>query len=411
MQFFEYLGGRLHCEAVPLDRIAREVGTPVYVYSESAMRSQVRAFTDAFRSVPHQICFAVKANSNLSVLRRLAEWGTGFDVVSGGELFRVLRAGAPASKIVFDGPGKTPDEIRYALDSGILFFNVESGAEAELIAQTARLMRKRARVSIRTNPDVDPGTHPYISTGMKEHKFGVAIEDARDLYLRIRALPELDIVGVTCHIGSQITQLAPYREALNSLREFIEQLKIEGISLQYLDFGGGLGISYKGEEPPSLSEYAELVMCMTRDLGLTLILEPGRIIVGNAGTLVTRVTLTKSQGAKRFVIVDAGMNDLIRPALYGAHHQIWPVEHKDATEVADLVGPICESTDFIARDRSLPAFVAGDLAAVMSAGAYGFVLSSNYNSRPRVAEVLVRGDTFEVVRRRESYEDLVRLES
>ena len=246
---------------------------------------------------------------------------------------------------------------------------------------------------------------------MKEHKFGVAIEDARDLYLRIRALPELDIVGVTCHIGSQITQLAPYREALKSLQEFIEQLKRDGISLQYLDFGGGLGISYKGEEPPSLQAYAELVMCMTRDLGVTLILEPGRIIVGNAGALITRVTLTKSQGAKRFVIVDAGMNDLIRPALYGAHHQIWAVERKDATEVADLVGPICETTDFIAKDRTLPSFVAGDLAAVMSAGAYGFVLSSNYNSRPRVAEVLVNGDKYEVIRRRETYEDLVRLES
>jgi diaminopimelate decarboxylase len=411
MQFFEYLGGHLHCEGVPLDRIAREVGTPFYVYSESAMRSQVRVFSEAFRSVPHHICYAVKANSNLNVLRRLAEWGTGFDVVSGGELFRVLRAGASGQKVVFDGPGKTADEIRYALESGILFFNVESGAEAELIAKTARLAGKRARVSIRTNPDVDPGTHPYISTGMKEHKFGVAIEDARDLYLRIRALPELEIVGVTCHIGSQITQLEPYREALKSLREFVEQLKRDGISLQYLDFGGGLGISYQGEEPPSLAGYAELVMCMTRDLGVTLILEPGRVIVGNAGALVTRVTLTKRQGEKRFVIVDAGMNDLIRPALYGAHHQIWPVEQTDAAEVADLVGPICETTDFIAKNRNLPAFVAGDLAAIMSAGAYGFVLSSNYNSRPRVAEVLVNGEKYEVIRRRETYEDLVRLET
>ncbi len=411
MQFFEYLRGQLHCEGVPLARIAREVGTPFYVYSENAMRSQIQVFSEAFRPVPHQICYAVKANSNLNILRRFAKWGAGFDVVSGGELFRVLRAGGSANKIVYDGPGKTIEEIRYALESDILFFNVESGAEAELIAQAARSAGKRARVSIRTNPDVDPGTHPYISTGMKEHKFGVAIDDARDLYLRIRALSELDIVGVTCHIGSQITQLAPYQEALKSLQQFIEQLKRDGISLQYLDFGGGLGISYKGEEPPSLQAYAELVMCMTKDLGLTLILEPGRIIVGNAGALVTRVTLTKSQGSKRFVIVDAGMNDLIRPALYSAHHQIWSVEQKDTTEVADLVGPICESTDFIAKDRSLPAFAAGDLAAVMSAGAYGFVLSSNYNSRPRVAEVLVSGDSYEVIRRRETYEDLIRLES
>jgi len=411
MQFFEYSSGQLHCEGVPLERIAREVGTPVYVYSENAMRSQVRVFGDAFRSVPHHVCYAVKANSNLALLRRLASWGTGFDVVSGGELFRVLRAGADGRKVVFDGPGKTADEIRYALDCDILFFSVESGAEAELISETARNAGKRARISIRTNPDVNPGTHPYISTGMREHKFGVAIEDARDLYLRLRNLPALDIVGVSCHIGSQITQLGPYKEALTSLREFVGQLTRDGIPLQYLDFGGGLGISYNGELPPSLPGYAELVINTVRDLGLTLVLEPGRIIVGNAGVLLTRVTLTKKQGSKRFVIVDAGMNDLIRPALYGSHHQIWAVNEKTSTEVADLVGPICESTDFIARDRSLPTFVAGDLAAVMSAGAYGFSLSSNYNSRPRVAEVLVNGDAYEVIRRRETYEDLVRLES
>ena len=411
MQFFEYVGGQLQCEGVPLDRIAREAGTPVYVYSERAMRSQVKVFSEAFRAVPHHICYAVKANSNLTLLRRLAAWGTGFDVVSGGELFRVMRACGSAGKVVFDGPGKTIDEIRYALECDILFFSVESGAEAELISEAARLAGKRARISIRTNPDVDPGTHPYISTGMKEHKFGVAMEDARDLYLRLRALPALDIVGVSCHIGSQITQLGPYREALQSLREFVGQLKGDGIPLHYLDFGGGLGISYNGEQPPSLTSYAELVMQTSRDLGLTLVLEPGRVIVGNAGALLTRVTLTKRQGSKRFIIVDAGMNDLIRPALYGSYHQIWAVEEKDSTELADLVGPICESTDFIAKDRELPAFVAGDLAAVMSAGAYGFSLSSNYNSRPRVAEVLVNGDKYEVIRRRETYEDLVRLES
>jgi diaminopimelate decarboxylase len=411
MQFFEYSSGQLQCEGVPLEQIAREVGTPVYVYSENAMRCQIKLFGEAFRSVPHHICYAVKANSNLTLLRRLAAWGTGFDVVSGGELFRVLRAGADGNKVVFDGPGKTADEIRYALSCDILFFSVESGAEAELISQTAREAGKRARISIRTNPDVNPGTHPYISTGMKEHKFGVAIEDARDLYLRLRHLPALEIVGVSCHIGSQITQLGPYKEALGSLREFVGQLTRDGIALQYLDFGGGLAISYNGEQPPSLSGYAELVMQTVRELGLTLVLEPGRIIVGNAGALLTRVTLTKNQGSKRFVVVDAGMNDLIRPALYGSHHQIWAVREKSSMEVADMVGPICESTDFIARDRNLPAFTAGDLAAVMSAGAYGFSLSSNYNSRPRVAEVLVNGDSYEVIRRRETYEDLVRLES
>jgi diaminopimelate decarboxylase len=407
MQFFEYSEGNLHCEGVSLDRIAREVGTPVYVYSESAIRHQVEAFSAAFGSVKHQVCYAVKANSNLNVLRRLAAWGTGFEVVSGGELFRVLKAGGSAARVVFDGPGKTAEEIRYALDAGILFFNVESAAEAELIAETARRVSKRARVSVRTNPDVDPGTHPYISTGMKEHKFGVALPQARSLYRRLRELSELEIVGVTCHIGSQITQLGPYRQAVESLREFVQDLRREGIQLQYLDVGGGLGISYNDEETPSLVSYAGLIIGVTKDLGLTLVLEPGRVLVGNAGALLTRVTLIKNQGAKRFVIVDAGMNDLLRPALYGSHHQVWSLTKKPTLHVADLVGPICESTDFIARDRELPGFEAGDVAAVMSAGAYGFSLSSNYNSRPRAAEVLVSGDRFEVIRRRETWDDLI----
>ena len=410
MQFFGYSGGRLHCEDVPLDQVAREVGTPVYVYSESAMHKQVDLFHEALGSVPHLICYAVKANSNLSVMRRLAAWGCGFEVVSGGEIFRSLRAGGEGSKVVFDGPGKTVEEIRYALESDILFFNVESAAEAELIADTARDMKKRARVSIRTNPDVDPMTHPYISTGMRDHKFGVALPDAHELYLQLRNRAEIEIVGVTCHIGSQITQLDPYRQALQSLREFVIELRNEGISLKYLDFGGGLGISYNGENPPSTACYVDIVKAVTSELGLTLILEPGRSIVGNAGTLLTRVTFIKKQGSKRFVIVDAGMNDLIRPALYGSHHQVWSVKEKTQTEVVDIVGPICETSDFIARGRELPAFEPGDLAAVMSAGAYGFSLSSNYNSRPRVAEVLVRGNTYEIIRRRETYEDLIRHE-
>ena len=410
MQFFAYASGSLHCEEVPLDKVAREVGTPVYVYSENAMRRQVQLFAEAFQRVPHLISYAVKANSNLSVVRRLGEWGAGFEVVSGGELFRVLRAGGSGSKVVFDGPGKTVDEIRYALESDILFFNVESAAEADVIAESARQMRKRARVSLRTNPNVNPGTHPYISTGMTEHKFGIALPEAHDLYLRLRERPEIEIVGVTCHIGSQITQLGPYQEAIESLREFVTRLRREGISLRYLDFGGGLGIAYDGEEAPSISRYAELVIGATKELGLTLILEPGRVIVGNAGTLVTRVTFIKDQGAKRFVIVDAGMNDLMRPALYGSHHQVWSVSQKTSTQIADLVGPICESSDFIAKNRELPVFQPGDLAAVMSTGAYGFSLSSNYNSRPRVAEVLVSGSKYEVIRRRETYEDLVRAE-
>ena len=410
MQFFAYASGCLHCEDVPLDQVAREVGTPVYVYSENAMRRQVQLFAEAFQQVPHLISYAVKANSNLSVIRRLGEWGAGFEVVSGGELFRVLRAGGAGSKVVFDGPGKTVDEIRFALESDILFFNVESAAEADVIAESARQMRKRARVSLRTNPNVNPGTHPYISTGMTEHKFGIALPEAHDLYLRLRERPEIEIVGVTCHIGSQITQLGPYQEAIESLREFVTRLRREGISLRYLDFGGGLGIAYDGEEAPSISRYAELVIRATKELGLTLILEPGRVIVGNAGTLVTRVTFIKDQGAKRFIIVDAGMNDLMRPALYGSHHQVWSVSQKTSTQIADLVGPICESSDFIAKNRELPVFQPGDLAAVMSTGAYGFSLSSNYNSRPRVAEVLVSGSKYEVIRRRETYEDLVRAE-
>ena len=306
--------------------------------------------------------------------------------------------------------GKTIDEIQDALRAGILFFNVESAAEADLIADAARQAGTRARVSLRTNPDVDPRTHPYISTGMKDHKFGIEIEEARALYLRLRSRPEIDLVGVTCHIGSQITQLTPYEEALKSIREFVLYLRAEGVHLQYLDFGGGLGISYNGEEAPSPACYAKVVMDATRDLGLTLILEPGRVLVGNAGALVTRVTFIKNQGSKRFVIVDAGMNDLLRPALYGSHHDIWPVVQKSATEIADIVGPICESTDFIARDREVAVMERGDLVAVMSAGAYGFSLSSNYNSRPRVAEVLVSGDAYRVIRRRETYDDLVKLE-
>jgi diaminopimelate decarboxylase len=410
MQDFAYRGGLLHCEDVSLDRIASEAGTPLYVYSEASLRRQVRVFEEAFRGVPHLTCYAVKANSNLRILRLMASLDIGFEVVSGGEIYRVARAGGSTRKIVFDGPGKTMDEIRDALRSDILFFNVESPAEADLIAEAATQAGKRARVSIRTNPDVDPRTHPYISTGMKEHKFGVPPDEARALYRRLQRLEAIDLVGVTCHIGSQITELEPYGEAIRSMREFILSLQSEGIRLQYLDFGGGLGISYNGEEPPSPSNYARLIIDGTRDLQLTLILEPGRVLVGDAGALLTRVTFTKKQGAKRFIIVDAGMNDLMRPALYGSHHQIWPVRQGTATEVADVVGPICETADFLARDREVPVVERGGLLAVMSAGAYGFSLSSNYNSRTRAAEVLVNGASWRVVRKRETYEDLVRLE-
>jgi diaminopimelate decarboxylase len=415
MHYFEYRGDgdELYCEQVSLRKIAQEVGTPAYVYSEATLERHVRVFDEAFHSVPHLICYAVKANSNIHLLRRFAEWGTGFDIVSGGELFRVLRAGGAPEKVIFAGVGKTADEIRYALDAGILFFNVESSSELELIHTIARDTNRRARVSIRANPDVDPRTHPYISTGMQKHKFGVSLPEARELYRTVRQLANIDVVGVQCHLGSQITEMGPFEEALASLRKFVTELRADGLSLQYLDFGGGLGISYNAEEPPSPAVYGSAVAKVAKDLEVTAVLEPGRVIVGNAGILLTTVLLKKNQGSKKFLIVDAGMNDLIRPALYGSHHQLWSVTGQNSKlekETVDVVGPVCESADFIAKDRVMPVLQPNSLIAVMSAGAYGFCLSSNYNSRPRAAEVLVSGSAYEVIRKRESYEDLVRLE-
>src|SRR3989441_9561277 len=410
MHYFEYRNGELHCEDIPLDRIANEVGTPAYIYSEKTLRRHVRVFDEVFQSVPHLICYAVKANSNINILSRFAEWGTGFDVVSGGELFRVLRAGGSPEKIIFAGVGKTAGEIRYALDAGILFFNVESSAELELIHNIARDTSRRARVSIRANPDVDPHTHPYISTGMQKHKFGISLPEARELYRNLRQLRNIDVVGVQCHLGSQITEMSPFEEALASLREFILELRAEGLGLKYLDFGGGLGISYDAEEPPSPAVYGAAVAKATKDLGLTIVLEPGRVITGNAGILLKPVLLKKKQGPKKFLDVDAGMNDLIRPALYGSHHQLWPVRQRSEKEIVDVVGPVCESADFLAKDREVALLEPGELLAVMSAGAYAFSLSSNYNSRPRAAEVLVTGETYRVIRRRESFDDLVRNE-
>jgi diaminopimelate decarboxylase len=410
MHYFEYRSGALHCEQVPLEKIAAEVGTPAYIYSEATLSRHVRVFDEAFQAVPHLICYAVKANSNINILRRFAQWGTGFDIVSGGELFRVLRAGGSAAKVIFAGVGKTPDEIRYALDAGILFFNVESSAELELIHQIARDAGKCAPISIRANPDVDPRTHPYISTGMQKHKFGISLPEARELYQYARTLSHVDIVGIQCHLGSQITEMRPFEKALASLRQFTLELRSDGIDLKYLDFGGGLGIAYTDEVPPSPAVYGEAVAKATKDLGLTIVLEPGRVIVGNAGVLLTRVLLKKNQGVKKFLVVDAGMNDLIRPALYGSHHQIWPVVERAAKETVDVVGPVCESADFLAKDREVAVLEPGELLAVMSAGAYSFSLSSNYNSRPRVPEILVSGKTYQVIRARETYEDLIRLE-
>ncbi len=410
MHYFDYRNDELCCEEVPLARIAQEVGTPVYVYSQRTLARHIRVFEEAFSAAPHLICYAVKANSNLTLLKRFLDWGVSFEAVSGGELYRVIQAGAPADRVIFSGVGKRRDEIRYALEAEILFLSVESSAELDLIASVAAETGRRAPVVFRTNPDVDARTHPYISTGLQQHKFGIALSEAQELYRYARGLPDIEVAGVGCHIGSQITELTPFEDALASVTRFTARLLDDGFELKYLDFGGGLGIPYAGEEPPSPHEYAQTVIRSAGKLGLTLVLEPGRVIVGNAGILLCRVLLKKQQGGKQFAVVDAGMNDLIRPALYRSFHQLQPVRRRADREVVDVVGPICESSDFIAQEREMERLEADDLLAVMSAGAYGFSLSSNYNSRPRAAEVLVDGDTFTVVRKRETYEDLVRLE-
>jgi diaminopimelate decarboxylase len=413
MNHFNYQGGELCAEDVPLEKLAAEVGTPCYVYSSATLRRHYRVFDEAFAAAPHLVCYSVKANSNLAVLRLFAREGCGFDIVSGGELFRARRAGADPAKIVFSGIGKTRDEMAYALREGILAFNVESAAELDLLDEVAAAVGRKAPVSLRVNPDVDPKTHPYISTGMKKSKFGIEIRRAAEQYERARSLPHLEVVGVDCHIGSQLTDVAPFRDALARVRGLILDLRARGFDIRYLDFGGGLGITYADEEPPSPKDYAEALL---RDgiekLGVKLLLEPGRVLVGNAGILLTRVLFLKDTETKKFVIVDGAMNDLIRPSLYGAFQRIDPVRQSDrASAIVDVVGPVCESGDFLAKDRELPAVLPGELLAVRSAGAYGFVMASNYNTRPRAAEVLVDGSTYHVVRARETLDDLVRGET
>jgi len=413
MDHFNYQGGELYAEEVPLEKIAAEVGTPCYVYSSATLRRHYRVFDAAFAAAPHLVCYSVKANSNLAVLRLFAREGCGFDIVSGGELFRARRAGADPRSIVFSGIGKTRDEMAYALREGILAFNVESAAELDLLDEVAAAVGRRAPVSLRVNPDVDPKTHPYISTGMKKSKFGIDIRRAAEQYERARSLPHLEVVGVDCHIGSQLTDVAPFRDALARVRGLVLDLRARGFDIRYLDFGGGLGITYEKEEPPSPKDYAEALL---RDgiekLGVKLLLEPGRVLVGNAGILLTRVLFLKDTETKKFVIVDGAMNDLIRPSLYGAFQRIDAVRQSDrGSAVVDVVGPVCESGDFLAKDRELPDVLPGELLAVRSAGAYGFVMASNYNTRPRAAEVLVDGSTYHVVRARETLEDLVRGET
>ena len=413
MHHFEYRNGEMFAEAVPLKKIAKEVGTPAYVYSLATLKRHFRVFDQAFAAVPHIVCFSVKANSNIALLKAFANEGSGFDIVSGGELFRALKAGGDPQKIVFSGVGKKREEIEYALDSGILMFNVESEQELAALNEIAAGAGKKAPISLRVNPDVDPQTHPYISTGMKKSKFGVDIKQSLETYRKAVAMPNVDVVGVDCHIGSQLTSVTPFVDALAKVREYLEhvlvgEMRKEGTKIRYLDLGGGLGINYHDETPPLPDEYAKAIIEGLEGLDVTLILEPGRVIVGNAGILVTEVQYLKETDTKKFVIVDGGMNDLIRPALYGSYQAIQPVaENKAENIIADVVGPICESGDFFAKDREIARPKRGDLLAVMSAGAYGFTMASNYNSHPKPPEILVDGDKYYVIRKRETLEDLI----
>ena len=407
----------LYCEAVALENLAARHGTPLYVYSAAMIRARVNAFLHAFHSIPHTLCYSVKANSTLAILRLVAGEGAGFDVVSGGELQRVLRVSRKATskpKVVFSGVGKTAAEMELAIRSGILLFNIESASELNLLSATATRLKKRAAVAVRVNPDVSAKTHPYISTGLHQHKFGVPIPEARTLYAQAAKQPYLKVAGVSVHIGSQITDVGTFQEALERVADLVRALREQGHDIRYIDAGGGLGISYEGAQgnfEKQIAAYARAVLAPLRGLKLHLLLEPGRSIVGPAGVLLTRVLYRKMNYRKRFLIVDAAMNDLLRPSLYGAYHEIVPVSRQSReTEITDVVGPICETGDFFARDRRLPLVNEGDLLAILDVGAYGSVLGSNYNTRGRAAEVLVDGAKARVIRRRESLQDQMRME-
>lgn len=409
MDSFEYRNGDLHCEEVSLNQIAEQVGTPAYVYSREALERAYLGYAEALEGRDALICFAVKANSNLAVLNVLAKLGAGFDIVSGGELERALLAGAEPNKIVFSGVGKQAHEIARALEVGIHCFNIESEAELYRVNEVAESRGQVARVSFRVNPDVDAGTHPYISTGLKENKFGIAIESAPEVYAKAAALKGVEVIGVDCHIGSQLTEVSPFLDALDRLLALIDLLAEQGITIRHLDLGGGLGVCYTDETPPTPATYIDALTERLGDRDVKLVFEPGRSIAANSGVLLTQVEFLKENGDKNFAIIDAAMNDLIRPSLYSAYQEIIPLFEQSAAEVKtwDLVGPICETGDFLGKDRQL-ALSAGDRLAVCSAGAYGFVMASNYNTRPRVAEVMVDDDRFQVVRERETFEDLVR---
>ena len=408
MHHFQYKENILYCEDVPVPRIAEHVGTPFFLYSHATLAHHFFAFNGAFESFPHLICFSAKSNSNQAVLKLFADLGSGLDIVSGGELFRGLQAGIPPEKIVFSGVGKREDEIKYALSAGILMFNVESFQELDSINRIAGVLGKKAPVAFRVNPDVDPKTHPYISTGLRKNKFGLNKETVLEVYQAAHGYPHIDITGISCHIGSQVTEVAPFVDALKRVRALIQELQDLGIRISYMDLGGGLGITYDQEAPPHPKEYGRAIIDNLKGTDLTLILEPGRVIVGNAGILVTQVLYTKRGEEKDFIVVDAAMNDLMRPSLYNAYHAIKPIDRRDrGTTTADVVGPICESGDFLAKNRTIANVRQSDLLAVMSAGAYGFSMSSNYNSRLRAAEVMVKGTDYHVVRARESYEQLI----
>jgi diaminopimelate decarboxylase len=409
---FNYRNGALFAEDVPLAEVAARHGTPTYVYSRATLERHYRAFDKALSGIDHRVCYAVKANSNLAVLQVLARLGAGFDIVSGGELARVLRAGGEAGRVVFSGVGKRNDELALALDAGIFCFNVESEAELQRLSQLAAARRVRAPIALRVNPDVDAKTHPYISTGLKENKFGVDIAEAERLYAVARSLPGIDLHGVACHIGSQLCELAPFLDALDRVLALIDRLAARGIRLRHIDVGGGLGVRYRDEHPPEPDDWAAAIRGKLEGRGLTVMAEPGRAIAGNAGVLLTRVELLKPTPHKNFAIVDAAMNDLLRPSIYKAFHDIVPVQprmDRDA-QAWDIVGPVCETGDWLGKDRAL-ALAEGDLLAIRTAGAYGFVMSSNYNTRPRAAEVLIDGTAVHLVRARETLDDVLRGEA
>lgn len=413
MHYFDYKSNELYCEDVPLTAIARKAGTPCYIYSHAILQKRYNLYAEAFKNTDHLICFSLKSNASQAVLKTFADLGAGLDIVSGGELYRGLKAGFNPAKIVYSGVGKRPDEIDYALETGIRMFNVESMDELEMLNIRAAALNKKAAIAIRVNPNVDPKTHPYISTGLAKNKFGISIEGAYQAYAAAKDMANIEITGIDCHIGSQLTETQPFADALANILQLVDHMRDElGVTLKCIDMGGGLGIRYNAEQPPTPDDYAKAVLPQLAGRGLSLILEPGRNLVGNAGVLLTQVLYQKTNDIKHFVIVDAGMNDLLRPTLYEAYHKILPVEQKTGPAIkVDIVGPICETGDFLAADREIQQPANGDLLAVMSAGAYGMTMASNYCSRLKAAEVMVKDDQFAIVRARETYADLVKGES